>query len=114
MTEQEKLKEIQSRIKAKFNLNYDETTISVLMVTGYLNTLNELGVVGGGFTMTAMGKSVMAICEEFDFKPCDQAIIDFIDAATEDHREEFIFMIKRYRDERQKMIEEIKNFKETL
>lgn len=113
MTEQEKLKAIKERVPL-----LDETItaqhVSFMLIVGYLNALYKEGMVTQGeYGVTPLGENVIAVCEEFDWKPSDNDIETFIAEMTppEDH-EAFRHFLFQYRDNRIELMEKIKRFKD--
>jgi len=114
MTEQEKLKAIRDRVPL-----LDETItkhhISYMLLVGYLQVLNKEGMVTEGeYKITPIGQNVIAICEEFDWKPSDNDIKDFVREmmAPEDYLV-FIHFLTRFRDDRNELLKDIRKFKDT-
>lgn len=109
MTNEDKFKAIVERIKAEGWCD-DPTFISIMMIVNYLDSLSKHGIVECAYNMTESGRRVAAICEEFDWKPTDDDILRFVTEMVEDSEKvAFAYMIKRYRDDKEKFIEEIKN-----
>ena len=112
MTNEEKFNAIIERIKSK-NIDLDPTHISAMVIIGYLIDLTKLGVIQTEFVITPLGKSVQSICEEFDWKPSDDDIKSFVmEMASKQDRAPMIFMILKYRDNKEGLLEDIKNNKE--
>ena len=108
MTNEAKFKAIVERLKAE-GWCTEPTFISVMMIVNYLDQLSKHGVVECAYNMTENGQKVAAICEEFDWKPTDEDILRFVTEMVEDtDRAAFAYMIKRYRDDKEKFVEEIK------
>lgn len=113
MTDKQKFKAIVERLKADGWCD-DPDYISIMMIIHYLDQLQEHGLVTCAFNMTEAGKRVASICEEFDWKPSDKDIAKFVNEMVEnDSKDGFFYMIKRFRDDREKLLEEVKKFKET-
>jgi hypothetical protein len=109
MTNEDKFKAIIERIKAEGWCN-DPAFISIMMIVNYLDKLSKHGIVECAYNMTESGQRVAAICEEFDWKPTDDDILRFVTEMVEDSEKvAFAYMIKRYRDDKEKFIEEIQN-----
>lgn len=77
MTKSEKIEAILERLKKK-NTDIAESHISAMVITGYLDDLAKAGIIESAFTMTPIGASVRAICEEFDWKPDDDELKAFV------------------------------------
>lgn len=111
MTTQEKLKAILDRVPS-LDKDYTEDHISMMVITGYLNDLSESGLLMSSHVVTPTGKSVIAVCEEFDWKPSDKHIDMFVNEMVEpEDRRGFLYFIREYRDNREKLMEKIKKFK---
>jgi hypothetical protein len=111
MTDQEKFAAIIERLKG-IGSDFDTTHISVMVIVGYLDDLQTIGLIQSAFDITQSGKAVRAICEEFDWKPSDDEIKAFvIDMVPQPDRAAFAYMIRRYRDDREKFISEFEEFK---
>lgn len=111
MNREEKLTAILERLKSK-GTDIDGAHISSMVIVGYLDDLAKAGIIESAWTMLPVGQSVRAICEEFDWKPDDDEIKAFVMEMVE-LREQvpFMFMIKKYRDDRKGLIEEFENAK---
>jgi hypothetical protein len=113
MTNKEKLDAILDRMKEQGKDILPEH-ISAMVIVGYLNDLAEIGLVQTAFTMTPVGKSVRAICDEFDWTPTDEDIRAFvIDMVAETERPAFAYMVTKYRDDKQGLINDFDTFKKT-
>lgn len=113
MTDKQKFKAIVERLNAEGWCD-DSNYISLIMIVHYLDQLQSYGLVTCAFNMTDSGRKVAAICEEFDWRPSDEDIVKFVSEMVEDDSKDgFLFMIKRYRDNREKLLEEVKKFKES-
>jgi hypothetical protein len=111
MTNNQKFGGIKARL-AEIGEDLGPEHISVMVIIGYLNKLDKLGVIESAFKVPPLGQSVVSICEEFDWKPADKEIEDFVNEMVEPvNRAGFLFLLKRYRDDREKMTEEIKRAK---
>lgn len=111
MTNEEKFTAIVERLKAKGWLENPQM-ISVMVIINYLDKLEELGMVSSAFNMSQKGKNIAAVCEEFDWKPSDEDIIRFCDEMVEDvDKVGFTFIVKQYRDDREKILDDIDRFK---
>lgn len=108
MTTEEKFKGIVERLKAEGWCD-DPSYISVMVIIHYLDKLQQMKIVECAFTMTPIGTKIADICEEFDWKPSDLDVRRFVDEMVEEkERPAFAFMIKKYRDDREGLLEEIK------
>ena len=114
MTREDKLDGILERLK-EIQLDFDPRYISVIVIVGYLDDLSKKGLIENAFAISSSGKDVRAICEEFDWKPTDEEIHRFvIEMVEEAERIPFVYMIKRYRDDREKFLNEFENHKKSL
>jgi hypothetical protein len=108
MTKPEKIKAILARLK-KENADIAEAHISAMVITGYLDDLAQAGIIESAFAMTPVGRSVRSICEEFDWKPTDEDLIAFVsNMVGPEERVGFLFMLKKYRDDRTGLLTEFK------
>ena len=113
MTNDEKFQGILERLK-QTGSDFDPHHISVMVIISYLDDLQSKGLVECAFTMTPMGKKIATICDEFDWKPSDVEVRNFVDEMVENEdRLGFSYMIKRYRDDREGFFEEVKKFRES-
>ncbi len=113
MTKDEKFKAIIDRIKGK-DLDFDPSHISAMVIVGYLDDLAEKKLVETAYSMTPTGKLVRAICEEFDWKPSDNDILEFVNGMVEaPDRPAFMFLLKKYRDDREGLFNEYEKFNES-
>jgi hypothetical protein len=111
MTTQKKIDAILERLKLE-NTDINTPHISMMVIIQYLVQLEKTGVIECGFAMTPLGSAVASVCEEFDWKPTDQDVFRFVnDMVEEKERLAFAFMIKRWRDDREKLLQEIKEAK---
>lgn len=109
MTNDEKFKAIVERLKAE-GWCTEPSYISIMMIVNYLDQLRQKGVVDCAYNMTETGQKVAAVCEEFDWEPSDEDVFRFVNEMVEDtDKAAFAYMIKRYRDDKEKFLEEIKN-----
>lgn len=108
MNKEEKIAAISERLKEK-GTDIDGAHISSIIIAGYLNDLAELGIIESAYTMTAVGKNVRAICEDFDWSPDDDELMAFVqEAVAKPEQAGFLFMLKKYRDDREGLIKEFK------
>jgi len=112
MNKSEKLAAILERLKAK-GTDIDGNHISSMVIVGYMDDLAKEGIIESAWNMTPIGNNVRAICEEFDWKPDDNEIKAFVMEMV-DLKEQapFMLIIKKYRDDRQGLIEDFKKAKE--
>lgn len=111
MTNDEKLNAIVERAKVN-GWNIDPSYISVMVIVSYLDKLRSENLIDTTFTITPMGEGVSAICEEFDYKPSNEDIFSFVHEMVdnEDHKT-FCYLLMRFRDEREELLEQIKKNK---
>ena len=108
MTKPEKIKAILERLK-KENTDISEAHISAMVISGYLDDLSKAGIIESAYSMTPIGTSVRAICEEFDWKPDDDDLKEFVIGMIDaDNRAPFFYMLKKYRDDRTGLLKEFK------
>lgn len=109
MTNEDKFKAIVDRIKAE-GWCTEPTFISVMVIINYLDQLQKTKVIECAFSMTETGKNIVAICDEFDWKPSDEDIIRFVtEMVDEPDKTAFAYLIKRYRDDKEKLLKEIED-----
>lgn len=113
MTDNEKLAEIVNQSKIK-GWDIDSTYIPVLVIIGYLDKLRAENLIETAFTITPMGEGISTICGEFDYKPSDKEIFEFVNEMVdkEDHKT-FCYLLIRYRDEREELLEQVRKNKNT-
>ena len=113
MKKEEKLTAILERLKSQ-GTDIDGGHISALVISGYLDDLAKVGISESSFTMTQLGNNVRAICEEFDWKPDNEEIKAFVMEMVEPKEQAaFMFLLKRYRDDRQGLLEEFEKPKKS-
>lgn len=113
MTREQKFQAIIERLKEK-GVDFDPTHISVMVIIGYLDDLAAKGLIESAFEFSDSGRSVRAICEEFDWKPDDNEIRSFVmEMVEQPDRVAFAYMIQRYRDDRENFLSEFEKFKKT-
>lgn len=114
MKKEEKITAILERLKAE-HLDIDGPHLSAMVITGYLDDLSKLGLIESAFDITPSGSTIRAVCEEFDWKPDDDEIKAFVMEMVEPKEQApFMFMIKKWRDDRDGLIAEFKKVKENL
>lgn len=114
MNKEEKLGAILERLKSK-GTDIDGAHISSMIIVGYLDDLTKAGVIESAWNMTPLGNNVRAICEEFDWKPDDDEIKAFVmEMVAPKEQAPFMFIIKKYRDDREALLEDFKKSKETF
>ena len=107
MTEQEKFNGIIERTKA-VSSEITKDMISIMVITSYLDYLKSLNLVDCGFTMRPIGRAISAICEEFDWKPSDEHIDDFLASMVEEgDRKQLRFLLLKLRDDRDTFLKEL-------
>lgn len=113
MTKEEKRKAIIQRIPV-LDDTFTDQHISFILILAYLEELAKMGIVGGGkIHLSNMGANAVAVCEEFDWKPTNEDIELFLSAQSEPECIEMLrFFITEYRDNRDKVVESVKTFKE--
>lgn len=112
MNKEEKLTAILERLKAA-GTDIDGAHISLMVIVGYLDDLTKQGLIESAWTMMPTGNSVRAICEEFDWKPDDDEIKAFVmEMIGPQEQAAFMFMIKKYRDDREGLLEDFEKAKE--
>ncbi len=77
MTDSEKFNGIVNRIHGN-NTWLSPLSVSVIVITSYLHALAEKGLIAGGYAISDMGKNIVAVCEEFDWKPTDEHVIAYV------------------------------------
>jgi hypothetical protein len=114
MNKAEKLTAILERLKTR-GTDIDGAHISSMVIVGYLDDLAKEGVIESAWNMTPLGSNIRAICEEFDWKPDDDEIKAFVMEMVEPKEQApFMLIIKKYRDDRQGLLEDFKKAKETF
>ena len=112
MTTEEKFKAIQERVPL-LDETYTPQHVSVMIITGYLDTLAREGLLEMPHAVTPLGRSVIAVCEEFDWKPSDEDIEMYVsDLIPTEVQEEFRYFILQFRDNREELMDKIKKFKD--
>jgi hypothetical protein len=112
MNKAEKLTAILERLKTR-GTDIDGAHISSMVIVGYLDDLAKEGVIESAWNMTPLGSNIRAICEEFDWKPDDDEIKAFVMEMVEPKEQApFMLIIKKYRDDRQGLLEDFKHAKE--
>ena len=112
MTNEEKFTAIVERLKAEGWLD-DPNIISVMVIIDYLDKLEKMKLIECAFNMTSTGRKIASICDEFDWKVSDLDIRRFVDDMVDEaDRIGFSYMIKRFRDDREGLVEEVKKFRE--
>lgn len=107
MTDEEKFKAIVARASLGGWAD-DPMIISVMVIVYYLDQLKTLGIIDSVFKLTDTGKRVASICEEFDWKPSDDDITKFVnEMVDEEFRPSMERMIRRYRDDKNSLIEDV-------
>lgn len=118
MTNDEKFIAIVERLKAEDWCD-EPAYISVLVIINYLDELQKLGLIYGvSCSMTERGKRVAAIVDEFNWSPSDEEIDRYVnDMVEKENQNTFSFLIKRYRDHKEELKEELmeesKKYKES-
>lgn len=111
MTKDEKFKAIIERLKDKGS-GFDPMYISAMVIIGYLSDIAKEGIIEAECNVTPLGKSVLAICEEFDWKPSNKEIYTFVtDIVEKSEQIAFMVLIKKYRDDREGLFKEFEDLK---
>ena len=112
MTSEEKLSAIIGRVPV-LDDTFTAEHISVMMITHYVSSLAKAGIVEGGYHMSPLGENVVAVCEEFDWKPTDEHLEMFLEEmVVEQTRPAFRHLIREYRDNREEFLAKVKKFME--
>lgn len=112
MTSEEKLAAIIDRVPV-LDETFTAEHISVMMITNYVSTLAKAGIIEGGYQMKPLGENVVAVCEEFDWKPTDEHIELFLaEMVAEKTRPAFRKLLTEYRDNREDFLVKVKKFKD--
>jgi hypothetical protein len=112
MTNKEKFTEIQKRLKAK-KIDIDEDQLSLMVIIDYLGNLEKDGFIEHGYSVSKVGQDIVAICEEFDWKPDDADIINFVVGMVDKAEQAPVaYMITRYRDNKESLYADMKRAKE--
>jgi len=111
MTNEEKFKAIVERSKTQ-KVMLEESMISMMVIICYMNELEKAGIMESGIAVNQSGKDVYAICQEFDWKPTNEDIINFVTGMpgmVEKHEQAALaFILKKYRDDPQGLLDEFK------
>jgi hypothetical protein len=112
MTNEEKFNAIIDRCKAN-GWNISPEFVSMMVVTGYLADMEKAGIVESAFKVTPLGSRVIAICEEFDWKPTNEDFLVFVMEMVDEYdKAPFMHLLKRYRDDREGLLIEFKKCKD--
>lgn len=112
MTDEEKFDAIIERLKFH-GKDLTPQHLSIIMINGYLDILSREKIVVGERLMTSMGENVLAVCEEFDWRPSQDDIIDFVLQMVDiDNKEALITLLVMYRDDPIKFLESAKKARE--
>ncbi len=112
MTQDEKFAAIVERINNEA-IEIDSRNISALILAGYIDDLVKIGIIESGFDVTEKGKTVRAICEEFDWKPSDEHVLEFVkEIVGPKEQPAFLYLLKKYRDNREELIAEFQTVKD--
>lgn len=105
MTKPEKLKAITDRLGEKAK-DFQSIHISVLIIMGWMEALFKAGVISEGPTeITETGQEVIALCDEFDWKPSDTEIVTFCkDMVQKEQLESFVLMLREMRDNQKQFL----------
>jgi hypothetical protein len=114
MTQEDKFKGILERLKEK-GTDIDPKHVSAMVIIGYLDDLSKLGLIESAWNMQPSGLIVRSVCDEFEWTPSDEEIKEFVIEFVEaQERAPFAYMIKRYRDDREKFLAEFQEYKNGL
>jgi len=112
MNTEEKVKAIRERVPTLGD-EYTAEAISMMVIFGYLRILTDNGMVMPSHDLTPTGKAVVAVCEEFDWKPSNEDIELFVnDMVEEENRPAFRHFITQLRDNREGLLDSLKKFNE--
>jgi len=107
MTQEEKLNAIRNRA-GEYGETMDPLHLSLMMVMGYMNALQELNLITTPFELPEKGKIFLSICEEFDWLPSDQEIDMFLkELVPGDIHTEIYGLICLYRDKREELLKKV-------
>jgi hypothetical protein len=111
MTKKEKFDAIMERVKGHGD-GFTPFHLSLMMITSYVNKLHSFGVITPAHKIYSTGKDLIAICEEFDWKPTNTEIIEYVTEYVDDaNRNAFIYLLTRFRDDPDRITEYIKKAK---
>ena len=107
MTKEDKLAAIVDRIHTK-SIDINSKSLSALMLSGYVDALAKAGIFAHGLNVTSSGQDVISICEEFEWEPDDNDIIEFAKEVTNSAEDQpsLICLLKLYRNDRNKLMKE--------
>ena len=114
MTREQKFIAILERIQCRKPLHScdDPMGISIMIIISYFDHFEKLGLIESPYHMTDMGRMVASIADEFAWTPSDEEILKFVtDMVEESDQEGILFMLKRYRDNKEKLMEDVKKAK---
>jgi len=112
MTQDEKFAAIVERINSE-SIEIDSRSVSALVLAGYVDDLVKIGIIESGFNVTEKGKAVRAICEEFEWKPTDEHILEFVKEIVGPKEQlAFVYLLRKYRDNCEGLIAEIQTVKD--
>jgi len=107
MTNDDKFKAIVERLNAQDWCN-TPLYISIMVIISYLVDLKERGLIDCEYEITELGKKITSVCEEFEWKPSDEHIKQFVNDTIDDSEKlAFECMICKYRDNKEELIKEI-------
>jgi hypothetical protein len=112
MTTDQKFKAILERCKAT-DPRIEPPMISLMVIVYYLNQLQKIGIIESSFQLTPTGLVVAEICNEFDWKPKDTDIFEFVNEMVEkEERLMFALILKKYRDGRDELLADFEKSKQ--
>jgi hypothetical protein len=99
MTKEEKFTAIIERLGEPAK-DFKPLHISVLVIMDYMTTMFKEGIINDGeVEITSIGNDVVALCNEFDWKPSDNDIVAFCsDMVDKEQLESFVIMLREMRD----------------
>ena len=98
MTKKEKLKAIIQRLK-EINVEIDPAMISCLVISKYLSDFQKANILEGELNVTERGLKVVSIAEEFEWKPTNKEIKEFVlGLINSDINQNIVNMMIEYRD----------------
>ena len=107
MSNEEKLKAIADRL-SQLKVEIDSDMITCLVISNYFNEFQKKGLIDGELVMTPNGLTVVSVVNEFDLKPTNEEIKEYVDGLiSSDNNEQLIKMLIEYRDNPIEFMEKI-------